>query len=512
MKKEKAAKNIIVSLIFKFILIIFNLLTRRYLLSILGAEATGVYSLYVSIIGFLAVAELGVGSAITFSMYKPIVDGDKDQISGLYFLYKKIYRIVLTIMLFGGIALTPFLPNIAKNTTGNINLYTTYIIFLFSTLLPYLFAHKTSFIEANMDNYYTITISSLGKIIESILQITLLILTKSFDIFLISILISNIFKMLTTNILYNKKYRHLINGNKVLSSEVRFDVNKRTKAMFSHKIGGVLVMTVDSVIISAFIGVGVLGLYTNYKSIVDSMAGILGLVFSSIVSILGHSYASNTKAVYHNQFKQLYLINYIITFIFYLGYFSVIDGIIGIIFGTQFIIDKDIVIVITLNYYIQFMRQVTMSFKDASGTFYNDRYKPLLEGITNLILSLILVQFFGIIGVLVATIITNLFITHIIEPYVLYKYAFGDSPKNYYFTNYAGIAIFTLALFIFNLIPFPTYSNLWIDVLVKGSASVFISSVVLMIIYLTNKNMRKIINNLVKSILYHIKKRRNHEK
>ena len=110
------------------------------------------------------------------------------------------------------------------------------------------------------------------------------------------------------------------------------------------------------------------------------------------------------------------------------------------------------------------------------------------------------------------SIITNLFITHIIEPYVLYKYAFGDSPKNYYFTNYAGIAIFTLALFIFNLIPFPTYSNLWIDVLVKGSASVFISSVVLMIIYLTNKNMRKIINNLVKSILYHIKKRRNHEK
>lgn len=500
MDKKKALKNILTAILFKVIVLIISLFSRRYLVNILGNEATGLYSLYISIIGFLAVAELGIGTAITFSMYKPIVEGDSDLVSGLYYLYKKVYSIIFFITLIIGLGVTPFLSFIIKEQTGAFNIYITYIIFLLGTLVTYLYGFKTSFIDAHLDKYVTTSILSIGKIIEAVLQIIVLLITKSFILFITSILMSNFIQMIATNIIFNFKYKHLVNDNKHIPKEVKSDVIEKTKAMFFHKIGGLLVLSTDSIIISAFIGISLLGVYSNYTLIMTSMVGILALIFSSIISIIGHSYAKNETSIFYKQFKYIYLVNYILGFVFFLGYYAIIDSIIDVLFGTDFIVNIVIVKAITINHFITFMRNSVNSFKEASGLFYQDRFKPLFEGLVNLVLSLVLVKFWGIIGVLVATIVTNLLITHIMEPYVLYKHGFAASPKKHYVINYLGILLFLITMLSFNYIPFKAFSSIYTTILVKGLVSISISISVLLIIYVISKTVRTLVNDLMKKM------------
>ncbi len=507
MDKRKAIINITTSLIFKLITLVLSLFARRYLVNILGTEATGIYSLYISIIGFLSIAELGVGTAITFSMYKPIVDGDKDLVSGLYQLYKKAYSIIFILMLIIGIILTPFLPYMMKDQTGTYNIYITYLIFLAGTLVTYLYAYQTSFIEAHLDKYVTTTILSVGKIVEAILQIVVLLTTQSFVLFLSTILISNLLQWIATEIVFKRKYSHLVNENKEVPEEIKTDVVKKTKAMFLHKIGGLLVISTDNIIISTFVGISILGIFSNYTMIATTMSGILALIFTSIISIIGHSFARNAKEVYENQFNKIYLINFILALVFFLGFYATVDNVITMIYGDNLIIAKKIVIVITINYFISFMRKATMSFKDAAGLFYNDRYKPLLEGIVNLILSLIFVFIWDIVGVLLATIITNIFITHIIEPYVLYKHGFDKSPKKYYLYNYGAIILFVGAMLLFDLIPFPSNMHTIVSFIVNGFTAVGMAGIILLLLYSFNKEIRNITNDLFKQGLSLFKKK-----
>lgn len=509
MDKKKALYNIIVSLFFKIIVLLFSLISRRYLINALGDETNGVYSLFVSIIGFLSVADLGIGSAISFSLYKPVVENDKDTVSGLYYLYKKIYNIISIIILTLGLSIAPFVPMLAKGNSGNINISFNYILFLLATLLSYGYAYKTSFINAHKDNYLTTSIRSIGQIIEFVLQIIILIYMPLFELFIFSIIISNGLQWVLTNHYFSKNYRNRINNNRTLSKKILHDVFDKTKAMFSHKIGGLLVNTLNGIIISFFIGVVILGKYSNYLTILTGVNSILTLVFVAITSVLGHSFAKNSKEVFYKQFMMIFTFNFIIGVIFYLGFISISDELISLIFSSDQIIDRSIVIVLTINYFIQFMRQTTLTFKDASGTFYQDRYKPILEGVVNLSLSLFLVGIIGINGVLISTIITNLFICHIIEPYVLFKYAFGVKVRNQIMIQYTLIIVFVLSVYLFESLTLPMIPNQFMDLILKGGTSVLLSFLSIMVIYLVIKPIRSQINIVIKRIIEFIKSQTN---
>jgi len=202
-----------------------------------------------------------------------------------------------------------------------------------------------------------------------------------------------------------------------------------------------------------------------------------------------------------SQFKQIYVLNFVIAFIFFFGFFVVIDPLIIILFEEASVLPRDIVLIITINYFVQFMRQATLTFKDASGLFYQDRFKPLVEGIVNLILSLILVYILGIQGVLIATIFTNLFITHTVEPFVLYRYGFESKVKNYYLINYGLMAFFTAFLVGIYYIPLPSFNNHFIDILVLGSGAVLISILFFGIVCLFSKNARQYVVNWYTSVI-----------
>lgn len=161
-------------------------------------------------------------------------------------------------------------------------------------------------------------------------------------------------------------------------------------------------------------------------------------------------------------------------------------------FAENLVAERAVAVVVTVNGFVQFMRSGVLAFKDATGTFYYDRWKPLAEGVVNIVLSVLLVKWIGVVGVIVATIITNLVICHVVEPYVLYRHAFDTSPKGYYLKNYGMIIVFLAVLMLLNGCM-KSFDSQWVEFLVNGCISVGISAAVSLLVLLCSKNLRTLI-------------------
>lgn len=476
MDKRRSVLNIVVSVGFKIILTIVAVLLRSFLIRFCGNEINGLNSLYLSIIGFFAVAELGIGDAITFCMYKPIVEGRKNTITALYNLFNKTYFFVGIFVFVAGIGLSPFLPLLAKDCQQvDVNLYTPFFLMLISVVITYGYGAKTSLIIAHKDNYIATIIASVGTILLYVMQITVLILTGSFELYLVCRIVSAIVQGIATNIIARKKYPDIVlNQKQRLDIDTRKELLAKIKALFMHKTGTLLVTTVDNLVISIFVGVVSLGEYSNYSTIKSSMHAILALAFSSLTSILGHLYVRENKETTKRYCEFIHLLNFVLGMVFYLGYYAVIDDLISALFSADLVVEKSVSFVIALNGFIHFMRSSVLVFRDATGCFVNDQWKPLVEGVVNVILSILFVKHIGVVGVIVATIVTNLLICHIIEPYVLYINAFVDSPKSYYKRNYGMIVCFLLAMIVLNCCMV-SIENIFVEFFVNGAISLCIS-------------------------------------
>ena len=491
MDKRRALLNIITSISLKILLLFVALINRKVLITQIGNDANGLNSLYINLISIISVAELGIGSAIIYSMYSPIVNNDTKKVSALYHLYKKIYLVIASIILFVGLLITPTLPILAKGVNNSISLYITYILFLLSIVLTYLYSARSSLMNAYKNNYITTLIEQLGQLALNCIQIIILFITKSFVIFIVVRIFVVLLQFLITKIISDKLHKNIIKEKAKIDSETKKEIIRNVKAMFFHKLGGVLINSTDSIIISSCISISVLGLYGNYCTIIVALVGVLNLIFSQITSIIGHAYIKQDSQKFKENFAFFHNFNFVIGLIFFLGIYAVINPFIELFYGSEFLLDKKTIIILTLNYFIQFMRSSVLTFRDATGNFYYDRYKAIFEGILNIILSLIFVQFSGIFGVLFATILTNIFICHIVEPYVLYKHAFKESPKSYYIKNYSYILIFIICLFTYSLINKINLNNNYLQFFVNGVISVLIASIPCLIIIFKSKSTRE---------------------
>lgn len=491
MDRKKGLLNVSVSIVSRVLLLAAALLVRRLLIQYLGNDVNGLNSLYTSIIGMLAVAELGVGSAISYSMYKPIVEGDKEKTVALYGLYQRLYRMIGGIILAAGLAVMPFLPGMISDYSElTVNVYLNFGLMLVSVVLSYLYGAKTSLIEAYKDNYITTGILTVCRLVQYGLQAAVLIALRSFPLFLVCQIAETLLAWGLTELAARKMHGDILALRIRADQETKREIGRNIRAMMMHHIGTVMVNTVDSIIISAFVGVAVLGKYSNYALIASVMTGTISLFFTPLVSIIGHLCAEGDREKIKRHFDRFYFLNYVLGVVFFLGYYAVIDQIVRLCFGTGLEVSRTVSFIITLDGFIKFMRRSALLFRDASGTFYYDRWKPIVEGIVNLGLSLLFVQVFPedyrVAGVIAATIITSLLICHIVDPYVVYKHVFGRSVKEYWLRNYAHIGLFVIALLLLDCLD---SSRL----LTNGMIALGISVAVLGLIVLVD---RSIIKNL----------------
>ena len=494
MDKRRSILNVGVSIFSRVILLFAGLYVRRLLIQNIGNDVNGLNSLFTSIIGMLSVAELGIGRAIVYSMYSPIVAGNKGQVAALYCLYKRLYRIIGAVIFVGGLAVMPFLPMLISDYDQlSVNAYITFLLTLISVVLSYLYGAKTSLIEAHKNNYITTGITTITNLVRYAIQIAAILIWRSFSAFLICQNISTLLSWLITNDVVRRKYPEIITHNETVDKETKSEIVRNVKAMFMHKVGVKLVNTIDSMIISGFIGVVILGKYSNYTYICSAMVGIITLFFTPLTSIIGHLCAEGDKAKTEGYFNHFYCMNYILGVVFFLGYYAVVDNVVKLLFGASLEVAHSIAFIITLNQFIQYMRNAVLLFRNASGTFYYDRWKPLAEGVSNLILSLLFVMVFPeelrVVGVIVATIITNLLICDAVEPFVVFKYVFGQKPGKFYIKNYSYIALFTLALILMTYLIRPVSSPIT-GIILNGFISISVSLITLGIVAIVDKAFR----------------------
>lgn len=490
MDKKKSLLNVFVGIAFKIAILVVTILARRYLIRIAGNEANGVIALFTSIISFLSITELGVGSAITFCMYKPIVEGDDKKVAALYNLFKKCYLVFAAIVLVVGLALTPLTGYLAKDYSLNYNLYLLYIIQLVSTVVTYFGMANISLINAYKNNYITTTINSIFILLKLVLQIVILFVTKSLYYYMGIVILTEAIQVVVIFLYTRKKYPKILSlGLERIDNETKTSVVKNVKALFLHKVGAIFVNTIDNVVISAILGVVILGYYSNYLTIATSLTSIIVLVFHQLISVVGHAYQKNNPENYHRYFKFFYLLNYFIASFAFICYFACISPFINFFFGEGLLFEDAALFVITINCFIQYMEQAVRLFKDSAGLFYNDRYKSIFEAILNLALSIAFVYWIGVVGVIVGTIITNVLICHIVEPYVLYKHAFKSKPTRYFILNYTLMGIFVGLMFAYFYINQLVFENYLLQFLVNGLiASLFsIPSLILFLVY-SHKN------------------------
>ncbi|MCR4554282.1 MAG: hypothetical protein K5752_05120 [Succinivibrionaceae bacterium] len=505
MDRRRIILNIGTSVISRFLLLLSALYVRRLLIRDIGNEYNGLNSLYADIIGVLSVAELGAGCAIVFSMYSPIAGGDREKVSELYCLYRKLYRIIGSVIFAGGLAVMCFLPHLIDDCDHlPVNVYATFFITLISAVLTYLFSAKTALIEAFRDNYVTTAILTVARLSCYALQSACILLWKSYELFLICRIIETGIIWGLTEFAVRKMHGDILAVPEKRNTAAAPEVSRNIRAMFMHKIGTILVNSTDSIIISGFAGVAVLGLYTNYQYLAVVLSGTVSLFFTPLTSIVGHLCATGTAAKSEKCFKIMYCLNYILGVVFFLGYYAVIDSIVEMFFGADLAIPRSMIFILTFSQFVSFMRRTTLLFRDASGTFYNDRIKPVAEGIINLILSLILVCIlpdeYCITGVVSATVITTLTICHTVEPYVVFRHVFGKSPKYFYIRNYGGMAVFAAGeLFMQQLCR--TSGKPFRLAVTNGFLSMLVSLLILSLLYAADRRFRSAFRYLAGNII-----------
>lgn len=410
-RTKNATRNIIFGVILKLYQIVIPFVIRTAMIYLMGVQYLGLNSLFTSVLQVLNLAELGVGSAMVFSMYKPIAEDDSVTICALMKLYKTYYRFIgLVVAVVGGI-LTPFIPKlISGDVPSDINVYVLYLLNLSATVLSYwLFAYKNSILQAHQRNDIISRVMLITNTIQYAVQILVLWLFKNYYLFVIVLLLSQVMTNLVTAYFANKLYPQYKAEGKISENSVK-DVNQRIKDLVTAKIGSTIFNSVDTIVISAFLGLTVLAIYQNYYYIITAATGVLGVFFTSITAGMGNSFVTETKEKNYELFMKLtFLVNWIIC-ICCCCLVALYQPFMNIWVGKKLMLDNNYVFLFVLYLYGTQIRQLWCTVKDAAGIWHEDRFRPLCSSSVNLILNIVLVKIIGLPGILISSIVSCMFV------------------------------------------------------------------------------------------------------
>ncbi|MCD7824186.1 MAG: oligosaccharide flippase family protein [Oscillospiraceae bacterium] len=444
-RKRNAIAGTFTGVILKIFQILVPFIIRTIFIRTLGIDYLGLNSLFTSILQVLNLAELGVSSALVFSMYKPIAEDDHEKICQLMNLYKVYYRIIGLIVLGLGLILLPFLPKlISGDVPSDINIYVIYLMNLASTVLSYwLFAYRNSLFTAHQRNDIVNTITVFTSFTTYALQIVALLTFKNYYLYLAI----NIFGQILLNIvtaIASKKFYPQYKPEGRLPKEERKAIMRKVRDLFTAKVGGVINNSADTIVISAFIGLELVAIYQNYYYIVSSIMAFFTIFFSACTAGIGNSLIvrgeeENRQLLFNINHINFMALNFCCT-----SLVCLYQPFMKLWVGEEYMLDFSFVILFALYLFAEEISRPMIQFKDAGGIWKEDRFRPLTAAIVNLTLNLILVQFIGLYGIVISTIASILFIAFPWLVYNINKCMFRLNVKRYLmrFGIYAIVIIF----------------------------------------------------------------------
>ena len=495
-RTKRSFLNVGSNFIINMIGTIFSFITRTVFVYCLGESALGLNGLFSNVLSMLSLAELGIGSAINFSLYEPLAKKDTKKINSLMRFYKKAYRTIGTIIAILGILLIPFLKYLIKDIENIENVYIIYILYLINTVSTYFIAYKETLINADQKNYKLLKIETNSLVLLNTLQIVFLLLTKNFIIYLTTCFIVQFIKRIITNRFITKTYDNIDFESKEKIEKKDLDVIvKNVKAMFFHKIGDYCINGTDNLIISSFINVMTVGFYSNYLTIINLLNTFIRMLYNGITASLGNFVAIETNERKEAIFRKMNFIGFLLHGICTVCLINLFNPFIRIWVGEKYCLDFSIVLIIVINFYLTGMRLPPQTMKSAAGLFDVDKYTPLVQSIINLIVSIVLVQKIGLLGVLIGTLVSSITIPCWQRPYLVYKYVLKMSSKKYFVEYFKYILIIVVAsLTSIYINKFLVIGNQYIAFIIKGLISSIVFIVFTMICYAKTDEMKYILN------------------
>ena len=461
---KSATRNIAFGYVGQIATALMSFILRTVFIMHLNEDLLGINSTYGNILSLLNMAELGIGTALNFSLYGPVARGEKEKIKSYMQLYRKAYFIIACVVAAVGLLLTPFLQYFKlrspENTTvRELTIY--YLIFLFNTVSSYFVAYKYSLINAEQKNYIQTNIITITKVIVVFLQIIVVIVTKNFLLYLLTDAVVQLIQKVFVSKFLDKMYPFLKEKNvEKLSKEESDEVWKKTKALVFHKVGDVARLQTDALIISTFVEVAMAGVVDNYNMVISTVSNFVNIIFNSVISSFGNLIATESR---EKQFSMFKVYRFFASWIYgfsCVGFMVLLTPLIRIWLGDHWILTSAAVYCILIDYYFKGDRIVLSNYKTAAGVFEPDKYLALIQGVVNLVISIVLVQTpLGITGIYIGTIVSGL-IANVTKPIIIYRECFDMKAGSYFVDTAKYLASLVFVLVVSQLISVNVLANL----------------------------------------------------
>lgn len=504
MRTKNSIKNIYISIITQIVIILLGFISRKVFIDNLGAEYLGINGLLTNVLSMLSLVEGGIGTSIVYNLYKPLAEDDRPKITALVQLYKKVYGILAVIIFVLGMILYPFLGIFIKEDERIKFLFFVYLIFVVKNVISYLNAHKWSLINADQKGYVLARYNLLFNVVTTVSRILILKFTGNYILYLVIELFIIIVQNIWNGAIVNKRYPYIKTKDKYkIDSDIRANLKENVKAMFLHNIGSYCVFGTDNLLISAFVNLKTVGLYSNYTMIVNQLSALLNPILNGIGASVGNLIATEDDNKTYEIFNVVYLINFWIYSFSVIFLYNLLEPFIELWLGSGLLLDKFTFVIILLNFYLTGLRKSISMFKEKAGIFTPDKYAPIAEAAINLITSIILAKRLGLIGIFLGTTISSVSIPIWLQAKIVYNEIFNKSVL-VYFKKYLIYLIMTLSAGVITTIVCNkvVMNNEFFTLILKGIICVIIpNTLYLIVVFNTNefKYIKSIIIDMIKN-------------
>lgn len=496
--------NMVTGMMSKIISIILAFVVRTIFIKTLGIQYAGVSGVFTDILTILSFAELGIGSAIIYSLYKPIAVKDFNRISALMLFYKNIYRVISGVVFVLGMCLLPFLKFIITEVPDvSEDLRLIFILYIIKTSSSYLLIYKTTFLSAAQKDYVVAKYRIIISIVKVIIECVLLLVFYNFIIYLIFTIFAEIFQNYfiarkATKIFPNFKSKNV----ETLSKEDKRSIFKDVKAIFLYKVSGVVLTGTDSVVISSFLGTGLVGIVGNYNLITNQIYAFVMQIFTATSASVGNLAALESKESQYKVFRKLLFLCFWIYCFCATCLWTLLNPFILLWQGEERLLSTLVVGLLVTEFFIKGMLSPISSFRTSNGLFIQGKYRPLIMATLNIVISVVLVQTIGLPGVIIGTIVSRAATQLWYDPYLIYKRVFDKPVKSYYFKYTSYIIVTAFCCIITNkLAGLIVMENAYVLFLLKMCICIIVPNTILLLLFGRKYEFKELLT-LVKSLIH----------
>ena len=506
-RTKNTIRNMKTGLIVQLINRLMAFVVRTVFIRILNSEYLGVNGLFTNILTMLSFAELGIGTAIIFNMYKPVAEEDKDKIKSLMALYKKSYNIIGIVVFIMGLCVIPFMSFIVKDAPNiKENLILIYLLFLINTSASYFFTYKKSIISAHQQESVINKINSVFYLVKSLLEIAFLFITRNYILYLFVAIVCTIIENIVIARKANKMFPYLKDKSVVkLAKDETSKIFLNVKSLVVYKLGSVIMNGTDNLLISILVNVSTVGLCSNYTMVINAIKGIVTSALNGITASIGNLNAVADKIKKEKIFYQFTFINFWIYSFCSTAFIIMLNPFIKLWLGEAYVLGIGVSIALSVSFFIDGLRNPGYTYRVTLGLFEKGKLTPYIGATVNIILSIVLCKYFGVVGIFIATSIAQLASYSWIDPYLIHKYEF-KTPLRKYFVKYLQYFSTFVVIFLCCYFIQLKIGDLGLISFILNAVSVcVVPNVVILLLYRKTEEFKEISGKVIRPMLKKLK-------